>query len=178
MINKNLKLLGSITKTYSNFGALFVKSENDLPENLEQQKCLLLLFENQYVPFFLREGNGILSKSKNSVALHFDAINHEREARELVNCQVFMELANSIEDESDELDINDLTNFLVVDKTKGEIGKVAEIIKYPGNTVLSIISGEKEILIPLHRNFIKRINRKKQIINIDAPEGLIDMYLE
>ena len=36
----------------------------------------------------------------------------------------------------------------------------------------------KEILIPLHDNFLKEVNRKEKKIIVETPEGLIDLYMQ
>jgi 16S rRNA processing protein RimM len=35
----------------------------------------------------------------------------------------------------------------------------------------------KEILIPAVDEFLKEVDRERKIIHIDAPDGLIDIYL-
>ena len=36
----------------------------------------------------------------------------------------------------------------------------------------------KEIMVPVLANFIEKIDRKNKVLRLDAPEGLIDFYLE
>ena len=38
-------------------------------------------------------------------------------------------------------------------------------------------SGEKEILVPLRDEILLKVIRSKKMLEIDAPEGLIDLYL-
>jgi 16S rRNA processing protein RimM len=35
-----------------------------------------------------------------------------------------------------------------------------------------------EILIPLHHDILKEVNRENKSIKINAPEGLIDIYMK
>ena len=74
--------------------------------------------------------------------------------------------------------LNEVTVYLVVDEEKGELGKVNEIIEYPTQSIIQIIRDGKEILIPIHDDIIKDVNRDEKKIYISAPSGLIDMYLE
>jgi len=43
--------------------------------------------------------------------------------------------------------------------------------------LLQVRFGEKEILIPAVDQIMKEIDRKKKIIYIEAPDGLIEIYL-
>ena len=73
---------------------------------------------------------------------------------------------------------HEVVDYLVVDEEKGELGKVNEIIEYPTQSIIQIIRDGKEILIPIHDDIIKDVNRDEKKIYISAPSGLIDMYLE
>ena len=67
---------------------------------------------------------------------------------------------------------------MVVDEEKGDVGKINDILEYPTQSIMQIIVGEKEVLVPIHDDIIKNIDRENKKINIKAPSGLIDMYLE
>ena len=58
-----------------------------------------------------------------------------------------------------------------------EVGKVKEIIEYPTQSLIQIIKDDKEILIPIHEDIVKNVDREGKKICIKAPSGLIDMYL-
>jgi len=70
-----------------------------------------------------------------------------------------------------------LIDFNVIDKTHGNIGTVQQYINNPSNPILLVKNNLKEILIPYHEDLIDRIRLKKREIYIDAPDGLIDLYL-
>ena len=52
-----------------------------------------------------------------------------------------------------------------------------EIIEYPTQSLIQIIKDDKEILIPIHEDIVKNVDREGKKIYIKAPSGLIDMYL-
>jgi ribosomal 30S subunit maturation factor RimM len=56
------------------------------------------------------------------------------------------------------------------------IGKIKEIIKNPGQSLLNI-SGKsgKIILIPLHEDLVSEVIPDKKIIVMDIPEGITDL---
>jgi len=73
---------------------------------------------------------------------------------------------------------HEVINFEVEDKTKGIIGKINQVLDYPQQAILEIVDDlQNEILIPITDHIILDVNRKDKKIFIDAPEGLIDLYL-
>ena len=46
------------------------------------------------------------------------------------------------------------------------------------NPLFAITFGEKEILLPISDEIILKVDRKKKTIEVRAPEGLVDIYLE
>jgi 16S rRNA processing protein RimM len=56
------------------------------------------------------------------------------------------------------------------------LGTITEVIPSPGQWLLNIYSPEnKEILIPFHEHFIVSIDKKKNNIIMDIPEGLTEI---
>ena len=43
--------------------------------------------------------------------------------------------------------------------------------------VIQVMKDGKEILIPIHDDIIKKVDKKAKVLTVKAPEGLIDMYL-
>ncbi len=57
------------------------------------------------------------------------------------------------------------------------VGKVIEIIKLPGQDLLSIERNGKEVLVPMVAAIIISIDVEKKKIVINPPEGLLDVAL-
>ncbi|HAH60328.1 MAG TPA: 16S rRNA processing protein RimM, partial [Bacteroidales bacterium] len=68
--------------------------------------------------------------------------------------------------------------YQVIDLNFGETGRVEEVLEYPHQAILRILRGKKEILIPITDEIITAVDRENKIIHVNAPEGLIAMYLE
>ena len=57
----------------------------------------------------------------------------------------------------------------------GPIGVVTEVVDYGGAALLRIDRDGKETLIPFARRFMKKIDTAKRRIEVDLPEGLLDL---
>ena len=65
----------------------------------------------------------------------------------------------------------------MIDKVHGPIGNVVKILEHKTNPMFEINFEGKEILIPKQDRFFERIDWDEEIVYLNAPEGLIDMYL-
>ena len=78
--------------------------------------------------------------------------------------------------EGNQFYFHEVIGFEVIDKEKGNIGKIKEFID-TNQTIMIIENGEKEILIPVVDEVIDRLDRDAKTMYITAPDGLIDIYL-
>lgn len=70
-----------------------------------------------------------------------------------------------------------MLGYLLVDRNV-PVGKVEEVIEQPHQLLVKINVSSKEALIPLHEDFLKKIDHRKKEIHVSLPEGLIEIYLE
>lgn len=57
-----------------------------------------------------------------------------------------------------------------------ELGEIMEVIEQPHQLLCKIIVKGKEVLIPVHDDFVKKIDKKKRQILVDLPDGLLEIY--
>lgn len=88
-----------------------------------------------------------------------------------------MPLSKKPEREDDEFYYTDLKGFIAVDETLGELGEIIEVNEYPQQFVATVNYQNKEILFPLNEDFIVEIDDEENILTLDLPEGLLDIYL-
>jgi len=175
MDKDNCLYIGVITRTQGINGALSVKLEVDLPYEYIDNEVVFVEIDGCLVPFFCHD-NEIEIRHNNVAIVHFDDYDNEHQAKELIGCGVYLEMKETDEEESYGIS-DEFAGYKVIDKQKGEIGQFSEIIEYPSNSVMVVIFDEKEILIPVHESIIQDIDHENRIIKIDAPNGLIDIYL-
>ena len=65
--------------------------------------------------------------------------------------------------------------FLLVDKELGEIGVIEEVLELPQQEMAVVKKEGKEVMIPLNDTFVKGIDRTKKRIDVELPEGLLDL---
>ena len=72
---------------------------------------------------------------------------------------------------------HEVIGFEVVDVHYGRVGVITHINDRSSQPIFEIEHEGRQILIPLHDDFLKEVNRKDKTITVATPEGLIELYL-
>ena len=168
--NNNI-LLGRITKLNGYEGAVTVKLEKIFSENIPRMESVFLEIEGRPVPFFI---SGYEYSGADILRLGFEDYESIEKVSEFIGCRIFLTTGKSGRTHTD--DITNLVGYLVLEQNDNFLGTITGIIQNPGQWLLSIASpSEKEILIPLHNDFIVSFNDAKKTIIMDIPDGLTDI---
>jgi 16S rRNA processing protein RimM len=68
-----------------------------------------------------------------------------------------------------------LLGYTILNK-KETLSEILEIIEQPHQLLCRIELNKREVLIPLHEDFLKKIDHKKKEVLVELPDGLIDIY--
>ena len=69
---------------------------------------------------------------------------------------------------------NDLINFEVITDSKN-IGRIENINSKLPQPVFEIMYDSRIVLIPIHEDFIRKIDKVNNIIYLDIPDGLLEI---
>lgn len=165
--------VGRIVKTHGIKGEVTLRIDNDDFDDIEELNYFLLDLNDKLIPFFIEN----IGYHSNKSFILFQDINTLEAASQLVGKAAYLPLDLLPEREGPDFYSHEVVDFVVVDDEKGVLGKVKEIIEYPTQSLIQIIKDDKEILIPIHEDIVKNVDREGKKICIKAPSGLIDMYL-
>ena len=167
-------LFGKIIKTHGYKGELIISVSDVIPDISDKTEFVFVEIEGLLVPFFFESCMG----SGNTLNIKFEDVDREETSRRLCGCDLW--LPNELLPATSRKlkDISSFSGYQVIDKLNGETGILRDVIEMPQQQLLRIIHKSKEILIPVAEKIIVRIDKKNKILYIDAPEGLIEMYLD
>ena len=166
--------VGKIVKTHGLKGEVTLRIDNEQFDDIEELNYFLLDVNEQLIPYFVED----IAYHSNKAFVLFQDLKTLEAANQFVGKSAYLPLDLLPEKEGNEFYSHEVVGYLVVDEEKGEIGNVNEIIEYPTQSIIQIIKDGKEILIPIHDDILKDVNREEKKIYIKAPNGLIEMYLE
>ena len=63
--------------------------------------------------------------------------------------------------------------FTVEDVNHGELGEIVAVDDSTMNVLFAIEKGGEELLLPAHEEFITKLDKKKRLLTVEVPDGLI-----
>lgn len=166
--------LGKIIKPHGYEGKVNVYFDTDEPEIYADLKMVFININNSAVPYFIDS----LKLNVNKAIVQFQDIDSFDKAEFLSKKEMFLPLSSLPKLSGNKFYYHEIEGFALVDKEFGYVGKIKEVLDYTNQAVMQIFNGEKEILIPINSHIIIKVDREKKEILVQAPDGLIKMYLE
>ncbi|HNW90194.1 MAG TPA: ribosome maturation factor RimM [Bacteroidales bacterium] len=170
---------GKIIKTQGYKGGLIAHIEPGFKEKIIKTEFVFVEIQHERVPFFIVS---IEHQYNNVFFILLEDIDILEKAQKLSGCGLFLMETAKAEKSSQKAfhnyDLKDLTGFDVVDNKSGNIGKIDQILELPQQHIMQVFHDKKEILIPFNEDIVLSIDVVHKRVNIQAPEGLIDFYME
>lgn len=175
MQKKDCFYLGKIVKKYSFKGEVLVKLDTDEPELYEHLDALFIDLRDSLVPFFIESSQ--LHKSE-LLRVKFEEVDAEDDADSIIKCDVYLPLKFLPKLEDDKFYFHEVIGYTVEDVNFGKVGIIKSINDSTAQSLFEIDRDGIEILIPMNDAFIKKVDKKKKLIIVETPEGLIDLYIQ
>jgi len=167
--------LGKIVKKYSFKGELLAKLDTDEPDLYDNLDAVFIDLRGNLVPFFIETSQ--LHKS-DLLRLKFEDVDTEADADALIKTELYLPLDLLPKLDGDKFYFHEVIGFTVKDKNFGDVGILKGINDSTAQALFEIDRDGVEILIPMNDEFIGKVDRKHKTIEVNTPEGLIDLYLE
>ncbi|MFZ4399854.1 MAG: ribosome maturation factor RimM [Bacteroidales bacterium] len=166
--------LGIITKPFGYKGELVCYFDVDDPTFYENLDSVLIDLESGLVPYLIES----LRLNNNNAYIKLEDVKPE-DAMLLIKKELYLPLQRLPKLKGNKFYFHEVIGFEIIDNIKGNIGKIEKIMDHPAQPILQVLNNNgKEILIPVADDIIKNVDRKNKQIIIQAPDGLIDLYLE
>lgn len=174
MEKKDCYYLGKITRTHGTLGQLQIFLDVDNAREYAKLDKVLVDMGKSLVPFMFSSINIIRD---NKAIVSIDGIRNYDQAESMVGYDLYLPLTMLKPLKGNKFYYHEVIGFNVIDKEYGDIGVIKEV--YEMNTdIFSIMKGKTEVLIPIIDKVIKKVDRENKTIEIEAPEGVIGLYLD
>lgn len=167
---KDLIKIGVIQKTHGIKGEISCHIQVT-PDDFADIQTIFIKEKNTPIPYFISHYHF----NQNKLTLSLEDIDSVEKAKALLNLEIWLEAKFITEDEY--IWVDQIIGFDIVDLQKGKIGIVENYYKIPNNDLLVTEISGKEVLIPANTHIVKAINNAQRTIEVDLPEGLIEIYL-
>lgn len=166
--------IGYITKTRGLKGEMQLFFEFEDYQDL-QLDILFLEVNKKLIPYFV---SAVKVQQNSTAYISFEDVDHIDKAQPLLRKKVYLPLEKMPERDPEDFRWTDLVGYLVVDAQEGELGKITEVQDMPQQFVATVDFGGKELMFPLNQDLILGIDAAAKLIEVQLPEGLIEVYRE
>lgn len=164
-----IQKIGRLGKTHGYKGAIRVTVIPEAIAFFIKQNALFLNIKGEEIPFFYKIISEFLN---NSCIIELEEVTTKEEAQKLTGKEVLIQCEKPIiKVERD----SGIIGYAVNDEEKGEIGIIDDLIEMSHQSLIQIKYNEKEVLIPLHPDFILKVDKLKKIIYLNLPEGILEI---
>lgn len=164
--------IGKFVATFGLKGDLILKHTLGKKTSLKGLTALFIEEKKEsFIPWFI-ESTRI--KNEEEVYVKLEGIATREAAIRLTQKQVWLPKADAKKFSSKSAPVS-LLGYEIVEAEK-VLGKVLEVIEQPHQVLCRIDLNGKEAFIPLHEETIVKIDRKKNQVVVELPEGLLEIY--
>ncbi len=174
MKQDELFLLGKIVRTFGSKGEVVFQMDTETLDRIKKLESVFVKINENLIPFFIER---LERKPKSQALVKLMDIDSTDEASALAGCDFYFPLSLLPKQKGAQLYSIEIEGYTVMDAHHGETGTVRTVLELPQQLLLAIDFNGKEILVPIVDEIVKEIDHKNKVIHIEAPEGLIELYL-
>lgn len=165
--------LGYIVKPHGTKGEVQVVLDVDYPEEYFEMESVFVAFGDDLVPFFIDRSR----PSGRGLVIKFTDIDSIEQADELRHKTLHLPLTALPPLKEDQFYYHEIINFVVRDQKLGELGKVKEVFLKGNQDLIVMLYKDVEVLIPVSDDIVRRADKERQVVEVNLPDGLLDVYL-
>jgi 16S rRNA processing protein RimM len=169
---KNYKSIGKIVSAFGVKGELILQHQLGKKTSLKGLEVIFIEDKkDEMLPYFIQTAR---IKSENEVYIFLEGIDVKEKTKQVMQKQVWL-AEEDFDKYAAKSSAISLLGFHIMNEGK-DLGEILEVIEQPHQLIARVDMNGNEVLIPLHQETITRIDKKKKLVHVDLPEGLLDIY--
>ena len=170
MVTNHVKV-GTVVSKHGYKGSIKINLLSSNPKGDFNFDYIFIDIDSCLVPFKVDEINSI---SDNSIILKLQELNSDEDVSEVILKNVYVDKKSSRFKDEESFFYNEILNFIVF-KDFQKIGKIVNINDKLPQPVFEILINDKLFMVPIHDDFIEKIDKEKKSIHIVIPDGLLEI---
>ncbi|HVI47005.1 MAG TPA: ribosome maturation factor RimM [Chitinophaga sp.] len=167
--------IGKLASSHGLQGELLVKHSLGKRSALKGVTAIFLEErKNSFIPYFLQQ---VTVKDAEHVYIRLEGIESKEAAQRLLPAQVYLTEEDFKEQTASSAPLA-LLGYTVEDEHHGVLGVVEEVIEMPMQVLVKVQIKGKEALLPINEQSLVKMDKKKQVVHLNLPEGLVELYTE
>lgn len=164
--------IGKLAATFGIDGQLILEHSLGKKSLLNGLEALFIEEKKDaFLPYFI-----VSTKIKNDKETYItlDGIRSKEDARLLIKKEVWLAEDDFKKFAKDTSPIS-LLGYTIINK-ETEIGQVTEVIEQPHQLLCVVKTENNEMFIPIHKESLEKMDKKKRRLYVNLPDGLLEIY--
>ena len=169
---KNYFKIGKLVATYGLKGEIILKHSLGKKTSFKGLEAFFIETATDiFFPYFVESAK---IKNDKETYVKLEGVNTKEAAHRLVQKEIWL-LENDFKKFAGSSAPISLLGFMMVNEGE-ELGEILEVIEQPHQLLCKISLKGNEALIPIHEEFLYKIDKKNRKIFVILPDGLLDVY--
>lgn len=154
-------------------GELKVQVRTAFVEDALRAKVIFIQHQGKALPYFVES-----IRESNELLLKLEGVNTPEAARALQGSELWLRRAEVLgdpEEPEEDAPLEALVGYSVFEVEKGLIGEIIEIIEMPQQLMAVVAYQDREVMIPLNDQFLRKVNHRQKKLQMELPEGLLEL---
>jgi 16S rRNA processing protein RimM len=173
MRKEDCYLLGKITRRHGLQGNVILKLDTDQPEIYNKLESIFVEINGLLVPFFIAKSQWSKHDSLN--------ISFKNATEQLVDQalgrSVFLPLSTLPKLSGKQFYYHEIIGFEIREEDGKSCGEIVSINDQTAQHYFMLKLADKEIIVPIIKDWILEVNHEEKFIKMQLPEGLMDVFL-
>jgi len=166
-------LLGKIIRKHGLLGAVILKMDTDSPELYTKMESMFIDIDGLLVPFFIDK----ISPSREDSLILTIKNADEITVNKIIGKSVYQPLSSLPKLSGKNFYYHEIIGFEVKDTLGVSYGLIRKVNDQTPQHYFVLALEEKEVIIPIVKEWILEVNRDKEFIEMQLPEGLLDIFI-
>jgi len=172
MQKKDCFLFGTVFKLHGYKGDVNIYNDDDIPFDFSKLDYFLIEQKNELIPYFIDRAR---PTKPNIVLVNFEDVNSEKEALKILKRKVYLPKEWLPKTDENEIVEKQLIGYTVIDINLGKLGEITYINSQTSQQLIYVEKHGIEFCFPMHEKFVKGIDPKEGIMEVEIPEELLDL---
>jgi 16S rRNA processing protein RimM len=128
--------------------------------------------KNSFLPWFIASSK---IKNEEEVYVKLEGVDTREAAAKLARKDVWL-TEEDFKKHAAKSSPSNLLGYTIINAEKS-LGEIIEVIELPHQMLCRIEINQREVLIPLNEDTLKKIHHKRKEVIVNLPDGLLQIYL-
>ena len=170
----NFVAVGQTFKAHGVRGEIFAELTEGLEKYVFKTGVVFIKVDGCPVPFFIES-----HRDEGRLFIKFEDVNDPEHARKIGGATIYLDVkslpSNIREKEHFRSALHALEGYTIVDEVSKTELKIISVEEYPSQILAKVNYQNREILLPIHENFITRLDESKKKLHMNLPTGILEL---